>query len=81
MSRETAEARSIAHYANAGWREHIRACPACAIAARRRRWAELCPDGRQLRADSVAADRSLAENRALDKLPSPDQEALFRCPD
>jgi hypothetical protein len=52
-------------------------CPVCDLASRRRRYGELCPDGteaRQLR-DGL---RAAADHEArLDKMPDPNQEALF----
>jgi len=77
VSRETTEARSIARAAHADWKSHIRSCPACTAAARSRHWAELCGPGGELHKDHRAAAESLAKNRALDKLPSPDQESML----
>jgi hypothetical protein len=77
MSRETAEARFVARSAERDWREHHHGCPRCARAVRARQWDDLCPHGAEFRVLHQQAARELAENRRLDKLPSPDQGVLF----
>ena len=77
MSRETTEARFAANAADQAWREHKRDCPRCMAAVRGRQWDQLCAGGGELRTEQTRTARELAENRKLDKLPSPDQEALF----
>jgi hypothetical protein len=76
-SRETTEARALARGAEHKWREHHRGCPRCHRAVRSHRWDDLCRFGTGYRAAHLEAAAGLVRNRQLDKLPSPDQEALF----
>ncbi len=77
MSYETTMARAIARDADEVWQHHRKLCRICQPAARRRRYGELCPDGKGVR--QVRDDlRKQAEHEAeLDKLPNPLQGALF----
>jgi hypothetical protein len=77
MSLETTLARAEADAAAEDWRLHKRHCPRCAHRARIREWQWLCPEGMKTRDANVAAMARLAEERRLDRLPSPDQERLF----
>lgn len=77
MSRETTEANAIARAARLKWKGHSKHCATCATAARSRHWDKLCRAGAELYHDHKAASDDLAKNRALDKLPSPDQESIF----
>jgi len=77
MSLETTLARAEANAREQAWKAHKRECPQCSIAAGRRQWAALCPAGACARDAHQEAQGELAESRRLDKLPSPDQEALF----
>jgi len=76
-SLETTLARAEAEQAGRDWKAHKRECLQCSIAAGWRQWAALCPAGACARDAHAEAKRELAENRRLDKLPSPGQEALF----
>ena len=77
MSREMTEARFAARGAERAWREHHYACPRCARAVRGRQWDDLCRFGIQLHGQHKDAQAELKWNREQDKLPSPDQEALW----
>lgn len=77
MSRETALARGQAEHAEREWRDHKRECSRCSAAARQRHWDGLCPMGTGCHGAHAEAQRELAENRRLDKLPAPDQQPLF----
>ena len=77
MSLETTLARAEANAREQAWKAHKRECPRCSAAAGARKWDELCPAGLACHDCLVIARRELAENRKLDKMPSPDQEALL----
>jgi hypothetical protein len=80
MSLETTMARAEANTLEQAWKGHKRHCPQCSVAAGRRDWDALCPDGAHLRAGHLEARRNLAENRRLDRQPAPEvpgQETLF----
>jgi hypothetical protein len=77
VSRETTEARIAANVAAEGWKAHRQDCPECGRAVRTRKWHEVCVRGAILRKESQDADRQLAVERRLDRLPSPDQPPLF----
>ena len=77
MSRETTEARAAARAAEANWRSHHHGCPRCTRAVRACRWDDLCKSGEQYRGVFLDAQAELKWNREQDKLPAPDQEALF----
>ena len=66
MSRETTEARLLLRDAAGKARGHVQHCNTFN-----------CQDCATLRAAERTARRALEESRRLDKLPSPDQEALF----
>jgi hypothetical protein len=76
MSRETTEAAAHARASAADWAAHKRQCPTCSLAARRRRWPELCATGARLRDTFTHDAAGLAANRAADKLPGPGQQTL-----
>jgi len=77
MSYETTMARAIARDANEAWQRHRKWCRTCQPAARRRRYAELCPEGAGMRDIRDDLRKKAESEAALDKLPPPDQEALF----
>ena len=77
MSLETTLANAAARDAERRWREHKGHCPRCTREARGRNWDGLCGSGYSLWTAHRASQEELAENRRLDKLPSPDQEELF----
>jgi len=77
VSRETTEARAVARASAADWKRHKATCPACAMATDKRKRGDLCPVGAKLLGQQAADAAELAENRRLDKMPSPDQEPLF----
>jgi hypothetical protein len=77
ISLQTRIARAEAQQAEVAWGQHRQHCAACDIAAGKRRYAGLCPEGaraRQLSADLHAEARHQAR---LDRLPDPNQGALF----
>jgi hypothetical protein len=76
-SRETTEARAAARAAEANWKAHHGSCPRCTRAVRSRQWDDLCRWGSDIYQEHRNAKTELARNRRLDKLPAPDQEALF----
>jgi hypothetical protein len=77
ISLQTRIARAAAQEAERAWEHHRRQCWACDIAAARRRYADLCPEGAKAR--ELAADlRAEAWREAeLDKAQNPDQGTLF----
>jgi hypothetical protein len=77
VSMETTLARAEAQAAERDWRNHRLWCSRCSAEARSRHWDQLCNAGAFKFADHQAAQRALAKNRRLDKLPSPDQAPLF----
>jgi hypothetical protein len=77
MSWQATEARFLANQAAEGWKAHRPDCSRMARAIRERKWFALCEHGAALRRESQDADRELANQRRLDKLPSPDQALLF----
>jgi hypothetical protein len=76
-SLQTRLAQAAARAAERAWEQHRRHCWACAIAVTRKRSADLCPEGAKAR--ELAADlRAEARREArLDRLPDPNQGALF----
>ena len=77
MSMEMTLARAEATAREQDWTLHKRHCPRCAHRARVREWQWLCPDGMKIRTAHVTAQARLAAERKLDRMPSPDQGALF----
>ena len=77
MSMQTSLARASARAAEDDWRDHKRACATCQPAARRRAWADLCPDGSRIRADLGHARADLEQQRELDRQPVPGQGTLI----
>ena len=75
---ETTLARGAARAAEQDWKAHQAHCPPCYRAVQSRKPGEVCDQGHQVRRASQEANRELRRNRELDKLPAPDQEALFR---
>jgi hypothetical protein len=76
VSYETTLANAKARAAEHEWKAHRTLCHACAAAAKARKWDRLCVIGAPLWAVKGFADRDLAENRRLDKLPIPGQGEL-----
>lgn len=77
MSLETTLARAAFTAADDAWKLHKRQCAGCSVAARHRRWDQLCAPGGTLREAQVQASAELKRNRELDRQPSPDQPPLF----
>jgi hypothetical protein len=76
-SRETREARLAAQEADDAARQHQHFCIECTRAARQRRPADRCAEGRKLAEVKRQAAEQLRAERKLDKLPAPGQEPLF----
>jgi hypothetical protein len=77
VSLETTLARAEVRRQEQQWRLHLHGCSRCCRAVRGRQWPDLCRFGVPIRDARMTAERELKRNRELDKLPSPDQEALF----
>ena len=77
MSMQTSLARASARAAEDDWRDHKRACATCQPAARRRAWADLCPDGSRIRRAMYQAMTHLEQQRKLDRQPVPGQGTLI----
>lgn len=76
-TRETREAREVARRVSDAEREHRKRCLACIQATSRRQPGKRCPEGGRLFRAKRDADAQLKTELALDKLPNPNQEALF----
>jgi len=77
VSYETTIANAKARAAEHEWKTHRTHCGTCGPAASARKWDRLCATGAPLWAAKRDADRELAENRRMDKLPIPGQESLI----
>lgn len=77
MSLETTLARTAAQRAEQDWKRHLGHCVQCTRARRQRQWRDLCEQGAPLHAEHRIRQQALEHNRALDKLPAPDQRPLF----
>jgi hypothetical protein len=70
-------ARIARQAAERKFRDHLIDCADCSQAFKRRRDAKYCSFGARLLADWKACQADYDEQARLDKLPNPDQEALF----
>ena len=77
MSLQTTLAMAEAAACEQEWAAHKRHCARCAHRARIREWQWLCPEGTKIRDAHVTAQAVLAENRRLDRQPSPGQGTMF----
>jgi hypothetical protein len=76
-SYQTTLARAAARDADRAWRRHRMFCSACDLAARERRYADLCPEGAGMRHERRELHAAAEHEAKLDKLPPPGQAALF----
>lgn len=77
MSLQTTIARGALDAAQAAERGHLQHCATCRRAANRRRPAERCAQGRQLRADVTETGKALRAEQAADKAPVAGEVPLF----
>lgn len=75
-SMQTRLAQGAARDAEAKWKQHQGACPACARAGRDRAGIP-CSPGAGLRDEAARLRREALREARLDKAPNPAQEALF----